>query len=98
MDANLINPDVRAATSVDLTFVQPGDRFATRAGFTATVKRINGFRVEGYIETDYLTHDAQWRQDGTANMMCDDVVDKLPRLPEQPKGFFARLFESEPRR
>jgi hypothetical protein len=82
---------------IDLTFVKPGDQFATRAGWTATIVRVNGFRVEGFIDTDYRRHDAVWRQDGTAQMLCDDLVEQLPSLPPKPPTLFQRIFGFEER-
>jgi hypothetical protein len=63
---------------IDLTFTRAGDRFATRAGWTATITSISALRAEGYIDTDCTRVTCMWRLNGTAEHASDDLVEKLP--------------------
>jgi hypothetical protein len=81
----------RVNSATELTFVKPGDQFCTRAGFLATVERVDGFRVLGCIDTDYMRTYTAWRQDGTGEQPCDDLTDFLSSAPPK-RSLFQRIF------
>ena len=66
---------------IDLVFHNPGDTFATRAGWTATITKLTPLRAEGYIDTDYCRATCAWRLDGTAEEKASDLVENLTRRP-----------------
>ena len=63
--------------TLDLTFAQPGDRFGTRAGWTAIIVAFEWPAVRGKHVTDYGTFPMRWRLDGRAEHQSDDIVEKL---------------------